>query len=126
MMTFVIRVLVNAVGLWVAAQLVDGIHLGAGSFESTIWTVLLVSLVFGLVNALIKPVVRFFAFPLVVLTIGLFTFVINAFMLQITEWISDPLGLHFTIDHFWWDAIWAALIVTLISWALSMLLPDGD
>lgn len=77
-------------------------------------------------NALIKPIVSFFAFPVVVLTIGLFTFIVNAFMLQITEWIAGPLGLAFSIDHFWWDAVWGAVIITLVSWALSMFLPDGD
>ncbi|WP_068402107.1 phage holin family protein [Kribbia dieselivorans] len=126
MTTFIFRVIVNAVALWVAALLVKGIHLGAGTTESTVWTALIVALVFGVVNALIKPIVSFFAFPLVVLTIGLFTFIVNAFMLQITEWIADPLGLNFTIDHFWWDAVWGAVIITLVSWALSMFVPDGD
>jgi putative membrane protein len=61
-----------------------------------------------------------------VLTLGLFTFVVNAFLLQVTEWISDPLGLAFTIDKFFWDAVFAAVVITLVSWVLSVILPDGD
>ena len=60
------------------------------------------------------------------LTLGLFTFIVNAFMLQLTEWISEPLGLSFSIDQFFWDAVIGALIVTVVSMVLNFVIPDGD
>jgi putative membrane protein len=124
----VFKILVNAVALWVAAWAVSGVHFGdpGEAWTKKAVTVVLVALVFGVVNALIKPVVKFLSFPAVVLTLGLFTFVVNAFMLQITEWIAKPLGLAFSIDHFFWDAVIAAIVVTLVSWALNVVLPDDD
>jgi putative membrane protein len=125
---FLIRVAVNGVALWVAALVVDGIHLGEGdaSIGSKILTIVLVALVFGVINAFIKPIVRLLSLPFVILTLGLFTFVVNAFMLQITEWIAKPLGLAFTIDDFFWDAVLAAVVITLVSWVLNVVLPDDD
>ena len=69
---------------------------------------------------------KLLSLPFVILTLGLFTFIVNAFMLQITEWITDPLGLAFTIDEFFWDAVLAAVIITLVSWVLNVVLPDDD
>lgn len=127
-MNFLLRVGINAVALWVAAFVVPGINLAEGqaSWTSKVVTILLVALLFGLVNAVIKPIAKFFSFPFVVLTLGLFTFVVNAFMLQITEWISEAVGLSFGIDQFFWDAVLAAVVITLVSWVLSVVLPDGD
>ncbi len=125
---FLIRVAVNGVALWVAALVLQGVHLGEGgaSWTSNVVTIVLVALVFGLINAVIKPIVKLFSLPFIILTLGLFTFIVNAFMLQITEWISEPLGLSFTIDEFFWDAVWAAVIITLVSWVLNIVLPDDD
>ena len=127
MQNFVIRVLINAVALWVAAFLIDGIAFGDDAeWTKKVVTVILVALVFGLVNAVIRPIAKVLSFPFIVLTLGLFTFVVNAFMLQITEWIAKPLGLAFTIDHFFWDAVLGAVVITVVSWLLSVVLPDGD
>lgn len=125
---FLIRVVINGIALWVAALVVDGVNLAEGDSTWTrkLLTIVLVALLFGLVNAIIKPLVKLFSFPFIVLTLGLFTFVVNAFMLQITEWIGKPLGLSFSIDHFWWDAIFAAVVITLVSWVLSVVLPEDD
>jgi putative membrane protein len=125
-MRFLIKIAVNAVALWVAAWIVEGISFGGGKFGSKFATVVLVALIFGLVNTFIKPVVKFFSLPFILLTLGLFTFIVNAFMLQLTEWLAKPLGLSFTIDHFWWDAIWGALIITIVSMILNWVIPDGD
>ena len=125
-MSFLIKVAVNAVALWVAAWLLAGIDFGDGKFGSKFATVVLVALVFGLVNAIVKPIAKFLSFPFIILTLGLFTFILNAFMLQLTEWVADPLGLSFTIDHFWWDAVLGALIVTVVSMVLNWVIPDGD
>ena len=128
MKNFVIRVVVNGIALWVAALVVQGISLGEGdvSLGSKVLTIVLVALVFGVINAFIKPVVKLLSLPFVILTLGLFTFIVNAFMLQLTEWIAEPLGLAFSIDHFFWDAVLAAVVITFVSWVLNVVLPDDD
>lgn len=125
---FLIRVVINGIALWVAALVVDGVDLAEGdaTWSRKLLTIGLVALLFGLVNAVIKPIVKLFSLPFIVLTLGLFTFVVNALMLQITEWIGDALGLSFSIDEFWWDAVLAAVVITLVSWVLSVVLPDDD
>ena len=75
---------------------------------------------------MVKPIAKLLSFPAIVLTLGLFTFIVNAFMLQLTEWISEPLGLSFSIDQFFWDAVIGALIVTVVSMVLNFVIPDGD
>src|SRR5690242_4291878 len=125
-MGILIKIGVNALALWVAAWLLPGISFGEGKFGSKFATVVLVALVFGLVNAVVKPIAKLLSFPFIILTLGLFTFIVNAFMLQITEWIADPLGLSFTIDHFFWDAVLGAIIITIVSMVLGWVLPDGD
>jgi putative membrane protein len=125
---FLIRVAVNGVALWVAALVVSGVHLGEGdaSVTSNVLAIVLVALLFGVINAFIKPIVKLLSLPFVILTLGLFTFIVNAFMLQITEWIADLFDLPFTIDHFFWDAVFAAVVITLVSWVLNLVLPDDD
>lgn len=128
MVNFLIRTVVNAVALWVAAWLLDGIVLAddGTTFASKFTTIILVALIFGVVNAVVKPIAKLLAFPFIVLTLGLFTFVVNAFLLQLTEWISAPLGLSFEITNFWWDAVIGALIVTIVAMVLSWILPEPD
>lgn len=128
MTNFAIRVIANAAALWVAALLVSGIDLAQGdsTWPTKLVTVLLVALVFGVVNAFIRPIVKLLSLPLLVLTLGLFTFIVNAFMLQITEWLAGPLGLDFHIQRFFWDAVMGAVIITIVSWAVSVLLPSSD
>lgn len=125
-MGFLIKIAVNAVALWVAAWLVPGIDFGDGKFGSKFATVVLVALVFGLINAIVKPIAKFLSFPAIILTLGLFTFIVNAFMLQLTEWISEPLGLSFEIQEFFWDAVLGALIITIVSMVLGWVIPDRD
>ena len=102
MTNFLIRTGVNAIALWVAAALIDGIVLAEDgtTFASQFATIALVALIFGVVNAVVKPIATFLAFPAIILTLGLFTFVVNAFLLQLTEWIAEPLGLSFVITEF--------------------------
>lgn len=128
MSTFLIRTAVNAVALWVAALAVRGIHLAEDdpSLATRLLTIVLVAALFGVVNAFIKPLAKFLSFPAIVLTLGLFTLIVNAFMLQITEWLSGPLGLDFVIDHFWWDAVLGSVVITLVSMVLAFLVPDKD
>jgi putative membrane protein len=125
---FLIRVGVNAVALWVAAFVLDGVDLAEddASLGSRVLTIVLVALLFGVVNAVISPLAKLLSLPVIVLTLGLFIFVVNALMLEITAWLSDLLGLEFTIDDFFWDAVLAALIITLVSSALNLVLPKDD
>lgn len=128
MTNFLIRTGVNAVALWVAAALLDGIVLAEDdtTFASKFTTIILVALIFGVVNAVVKPIAKVLAFPAIVLTLGLFTFVVNAFLLQLTEWIAAPLGLSFVITKFWWDAVLGALIITIVSMVLNWVLPEKE
>ena len=124
---FLVKTVVNGLALWLTALVVTGIHFGQSSDPwRTIETILLVGLVFGLVNAVIKPVVRLLSFPLIILTLGLFTLVVNALMLLLTSWLSARLGLAFHVDAFFWDAVLGALVVTFVSMLLNVLVPDGQ
>lgn len=126
MKSFAIKILVNGVALWVAAWLVFGIHLADGNepLGKRLLTVLLVSIVFGLINAFIKPVAKFFSFPFILLTLGLFTIIVNAAMLQLTSWVAGALNLAFHVDNFFWDAIIGALVISIVSLLLGIVLPD--
>jgi len=111
---FVIRVLINAAALWVADQLLDGITL-----SGSIWAILLVALVFGLINAVLKPILKLLSLPVLILTLGLFAFVINAALLGLTAALMDNL----TVDGFW-SAVLGGLIIAVVSAVLSRVLPD--
>ena len=128
MTNFLIRTAINGVALWVAAWLIDGIVLAEDgtTFASKFTTVILVALLFGVVNAVVKPIAKVLAFPAIVLTLGLFTFVVNAFLLQLTEWLASPLGLSFEITNFWWDAVIGAVIITIVSMVLNWILPEKE
>jgi putative membrane protein len=113
-MHFLLRLLINAAALWVAIQLVDGID-----HRGSTWSLLAVALVFGVLNASIRPLLTLLSLPIVILTLGLFIFVINALMLLMTGWVSGLLGLGFYVDGFW-DAFVGGLIVTVSSLLLSI------
>jgi putative membrane protein len=116
----ILRWLINAVALYVAAELVPGIHTDGG------WQVLAVmALIFGLVNALIRPILKLLTCPLIMLTLGLFTLVINALMLQLASWLGRQLGLGFYVAGFW-PAFWGALVISVVSFVLTMLIGDED
>ena len=119
-MRFLIRLLINAAALWIATQIVPGVtHTGQ-------WTsLLLVALVFGVLNAVVRPILKLLTCPLIVLTLGLFTFVINALMLWLTSAVSESLGLGFHVAGFG-SAFLGALVVTVVSVLLSVFLSDKD
>lgn len=119
-MRFLIRVLINAVALWAATALVPGIRSEGG------WlTLLLVALVFGVLNAFIRPILKLLTCPLIILTLGLFTLVLNAAMLWITGALSQALGLGFYVDGFG-PALVGGVIISIVSIVLSILVKDGD
>jgi putative membrane protein len=114
-MVFLVRLLINAAALWVAVQLVDGID-----HRGSVWSLLFVALVFGVLNASIRPVLKLLSLPLLILTLGLFMFVINALMLMLTGWVSGLFNLGFYVAGFW-DAFVGALIISVVSLVLSVL-----
>lgn len=128
MRNFAIKTVVNGIALWVAALVVSGIHLGEDkpALASRLVSILLVAVIFGIVNAMVKPIAKVLSFPVIVLTLGLFTLVVNALMLQITSWVAGPAGLDFRIEHFFWDAVLGAIVVGFVSMLLNLLLPDHD
>jgi putative membrane protein len=125
---FLIKVVVNAVAVWVATVIVPGVTVGDGDATTgdKIITLLLIGLIFGVVNAFIKPVVKILAIPFYILTLGLVAFVINALMLELVAWLSGKFGANFEIDDFFWSAILAAIVVSIVSMALNLVLPDDD
>ncbi len=128
MRSIAIKIGVNGVALWVAALVIPGIHLGedADELSNRLLTILLVAVLFGVINAFVKPIATFFSFPIIIVTLGLFTLVVNAFMLEITSGLSHALGLDFDVEHFFWDSILGAIVISLVSLILNMILPDGD
>ena len=124
--SFLIRAALTGFALWVVTLFVHGIYfVGYHSTLQKIAIIFVVGVIFGLVNAFIKPVVQILSIPLYILTLGLIHIVINAFMLWITAWITEHTthwGLY--IDHFWWTAIWAAILLSIVSWLLSLIVRD--
>ncbi|MFI6009331.1 phage holin family protein [Streptomyces sp. NPDC051243] len=125
MKNFVVKTIANAGALAVAVWLLDKITLTGDSTGKKIGTLLIVALIFGLVNFLVKPIVKLLSLPLLILTLGLFTLVVNALMLLLTSWFADKLDLSFHVDGFW-TAVLGGLIISIVSWALNVVLPDGD
>ncbi|MEU9454733.1 phage holin family protein [Streptomyces sp. NPDC048277] len=125
MKNFVVKTIANAGALAVAVWLLDKITLTGDNTAKKAWTLILVALVFGLVNFLVKPIVKVLTFPLFILTLGLITLVVNALMLLLTSWVCDKLNLSFHVEGFW-TAVLGGLIISIVSWALNMILPDTD
>lgn len=130
MRSFIVRVLINGLALWVANWILPGLDISTtatteavaktGVSQGTdaigiILAYLFIGLIFGVVNAFVRPLVSFLSLPITILTLGLFTIVINAAMLYLTSWISSYTPVRFTIDSFFWTAVLAAIIITLIS-----------
>ncbi|MFD3927922.1 phage holin family protein [Streptomyces sp. NPDC058614] len=124
MKNFVVKTIANAAALAIAVWVLDKITLTGDSTWKKVGTLLLVAVVFGLVNFLVKPVVKLLTFPLFILTLGLITLVVNALMLLLTSWLADKLDLSFHVDGFW-TAVLGGLIISIVSWALNVVLPDG-
>jgi putative membrane protein len=114
-----IQILVNMAALWVAVQLVDGIHFG-GEW----WKLLLVAVVFSLLNTYLRSILRILSIPLTLLTFGLFLLVINALMLLLTSAVSNALNLEFSVDGFG-AAFLGAIVVAIAGLLLSMLIGTG-
>ncbi|MEV4455590.1 phage holin family protein [Microbispora sp. NPDC049633] len=122
-MKVILKIIVVAAALWASTKLVDGITVSAGSTAKQIGTLLAVALIFGLVNAVIKPVIKTIGCAFYVITLGLFALVVNAALLLFTSWLAEQLDLPFHVDGFM-AAFWGAIVVGVISWLLNMILGD--
>lgn len=113
-----LRWAINALALWAAVQLVPGVtHTGSNT------SLLVVALIFGLVNALVRPLLLFLTCPLIVLTLGLFVLIVNALLFSMTDWISSLFGLGFDVAGFW-PTLVGSLVVSVVSGVLTLLLKD--
>jgi putative membrane protein len=121
---FLIWVVVNGLALAAAAWLIEGIRVEGSSTEEQVITLIVVALIFGVVNAVVEPIVKLFSLPFIILTLGLFLIVINAAMLLLTSWISGELGRRFEVEGFW-TAVLGAIVITISTWILEAVLPEG-
>jgi putative membrane protein len=122
-MYLLIRAVLTAAALAVATWLVPGIQLTSGSTASKVGTLLAVAVIFGLINAILKPIVKTVGCLFYVLTLGLIALVVNGLLLWLASWVADKLSLPFHITGFW-AAFWGALIVSVVGWLLGVLVPD--
>lgn len=124
MKAFFIKVLAGALALWVATLIVPGVELEGSTFTDRLGTLLIVALIFGVVNAIAKPIAALFSLPLIIFTLGLFLLVLNALMLLLTNWIADGLDLPFDVDGFW-AAFWGAIVISIVTFIVGLVVGDG-
>ena len=117
-MGFLVRLLITGFALWVAALVIDGIEVTTDVTWEKILTYLGVALIFGLVNAIIKPIVKLIGCIFYILTLGLISFVVNALLFLLVSWVCDQLNIPFHVSGFW-AAFWGAIIVGVVSWIVS-------
>ena len=124
-MKYLLHVLVTAVALAVAVWLVPGIELLTASDGKRVLTLVVVALIVGVVNAVIKPIVKTIGCLFYILTLGLIGLVVNGLLLWLASWAAGQLTLPFHITGVW-PAFWGAIIVGVVSWVLGLVIPDGD
>ncbi len=119
-MKALIKWIMNTIAIMLAVKFVPGII-----YSGEWWGILIVGLLFGLVNTFIRPLVKLFTFPLLILTLGIFTFVINAMMLSVTSWLSEQFELGFHVAGFR-AAFWGAVVISIASLVLGCLMPSDE
>lgn len=121
-MWIVLKVLVTAFALWVTS-LLPGIDVPSDSLARRVLTLVVVAVVFGVINAVLKPIIKVVGCALYVLTLGLITFVVNAALLLLAAWVCGKLGFPFQIDSFWW-ALAGSVVISVVGFVLHLLIPD--
>ncbi|MCU1648524.1 MAG: uncharacterized protein JWN03_8799 [Nocardia sp.] len=126
-MTLLLRLIINGVAIWLASIWVTGIEIKSpdDTTAKKLLVIAAITVVFAIVNALIKPIVKLLSLPLVVLSLGLFLLIINGLMLWLTAKITETTQYGLRVDGFW-AAVWGAIIITLVNWVLGILVPDED
>nr|WP_213451505.1 phage holin family protein [Micromonospora sp. NBRC 107566] len=124
-MGVIIRLAISAVALWIATLLIPGITLETASVPGKVGTLLAVAVIFGLINAVLRPIIKTLGCAFYVLTLGLIAVVVNGLLFLLTSWVAGKLDLPFHVDHFWPSAVLGALLVGIVSWLLNAVVPDG-
>jgi putative membrane protein len=124
-MGILIRLGITAVALWISTLVIPGISLNTTSVPGKIGTLLVVAVIFGLVNAILRPIVKMIGCGFYILTLGLIALVVNGALFLLTSWIAGKFDVPFHVDSFG-KAVLGALLVGIVSWLLNMLVPDGD
>ncbi|MTK02564.1 phage holin family protein [Micromonospora sp. CP22] len=122
-MGFLIRLATTAIALWITTLVVPGVEVTGRTGYDTAFTLLVVALIFGLVNAVLKPVIRVVGCVFYLLTLGLFALVVNALLFLLTDWIAGAIGLPFDVRGFW-AAFWGAIVMAVVTWLISVVVPD--
>ncbi len=123
-MRLIVRLLINAVALWLTTLIVSGVNVvpyAPGGTLEIVLTFLLIAAIFGIVNGVIGNLVRIVAFPIYVLTLGLIALIVNGLLLLLVAWISSLIGFGLTVESFWWGVL-GALVLGLISWLIGIVL----
>jgi putative membrane protein len=123
-MGIVIRLIISALALWISTLVIDGINV-SGSAAEQAGTLLVVAAIFGLVNAVLRPIIKVLGCWAYALTLGLVALVVNGALLMLTSFIADKLDLSFDVDKFWPTAILGALLIGVVSWLMNLVVPDG-
>ena len=126
-MGILIRLIISALALWIATLVIDGITVGGSAAEKA-GTLLLVAAIFGVVNAVLRPIIKVLGCWAYALTLGLVAVVVNGALFMLTSWIAEEINLSFDVDKFWPTAVLGALLIAVVSWLLNLLVPDrkGD
>ncbi|MFC3503631.1 phage holin family protein [Micromonospora krabiensis] len=122
-MGFLIRLAITAVALWITTLIVPGVDVSGRTGANTVLTLVVVALIFGVVNAVLKPVIKVIGCLFYLLTLGLFALVVNALLFLLTDWIAHVLRLPFQVDGFW-AAFWGAIVMAVVTWLISVVVPD--
>lgn len=125
-MGIIIRLVITAVSLWIANLVISGIELTTDSVPGKIGTLLAVAVIFGIVNAILRPIIKTIGCGLYVFTLGLVALIVNGLLFLLTSWIAGRLDLPFHVADFWPSAVLGALLVGVVSWVLNMVVPDGS
>lgn len=123
-MKLLIRLAISALALWLTTLIISGVHVGGASTIKKILTLLIIAIIFGVINAVLTPIIKTIGCAFYVVTLGLIALVVNGFLLWLTSWIAGELSLPFHVDNFWPSAVLGALVIGLISWVLNMVVPD--
>lgn len=122
-MRFLLKLIINAVALWLTTFIVSGVSVRpySDSDTSAVLTYLLIAVIFGVVNAIVGTAIRVVAFPLYIVTLGLISLIVNGLLLLIVAWISGLMGFGLEVAGFWWGVL-GALVLAIISWLIGLIL----
>jgi putative membrane protein len=123
-MGLIVRLAVSAFTLWLATLIISGITVG-GTTGRKVLTLVLVAAIFGIVNAVLRPIIKTIGCWAYLLTLGLISLVVNGALLMLTSYLADQINLSFHVDKFWPTAVLGALFIGVVSWFINLIIPDG-